>query len=384
MEARKAAANGQAAQGETQAARERAADERQVRADEQQRLAEERQRKADEREAGADERETRADERERLADERERLADERERAVDQREAGLDERERELVARGQHLSMAIEDLEQRTRATIERSRALLARSGKRLDRGEEAVKRSRARREREQADIDRASAEAERGLTTWLPDPGPMIERSRRLRQQALTAIEAFAATEEQIARVHEDLAASKPGHREEYRRVARQARDTARRAREIIRSVAADPQGQLARARRCPHLTSRAVRTGYSTSRNHTESWAAQPLPAIGPISSADADIACSARTDAQSVIGPGGRPRLLKAAPRQGRGDLAYQQCCQDADLDVGPLGRPPQQVEGLIGSALILGHHDALSLLDHRHARQPGLESGVGGVMH
>jgi hypothetical protein len=90
----------------------------------------------------------------------------------------------------------------------------------------------------------------------LPDAGPMIERSQRLRQQALTAIEAFAANEEQIARLHEDMAASQPRHREEYRRVAERARVTARRAREIIRSVATDPQGQLATARPCRERTS--------------------------------------------------------------------------------------------------------------------------------
>jgi hypothetical protein len=219
------------AQGETPAARERAADERQFRADDRERLADERQHTADERET--------------RADDRERAADERERAADLREAEMDERERELIERSQQLSTAVEDLEMRTMATIERSRALLARSDRRLNREEATVRRQQARRERQQAEIDRAAAETERGLAAWLPNPGPAIERSRRLRQRAIAAIEVYAANEEQIAGLHEDLAASQPGRREEYRRVAEQARNTARKARESLHSDTTDLQSHL-------------------------------------------------------------------------------------------------------------------------------------------
>ena len=72
-------------------------------------------------------------------------------------------------------------------------------------------RQESRRERHQAEVDRASAETELGLATWLPDPAAEIEQSRRLRQKILTAIEAFAASESRIARMHEDLAAGRPG-----------------------------------------------------------------------------------------------------------------------------------------------------------------------------
>jgi len=50
--------------------------------------------------------------------------------------------------------------------------------------------------------------ANRFSLTCLPDPAPAIERFRRLRRQALTAIEAVAADTEQVTCVHEDLAAS--------------------------------------------------------------------------------------------------------------------------------------------------------------------------------
>jgi chromosome segregation ATPase len=222
-----------AVQRETQDARERAADERQVRADEREQLAEERERNADERDA--------------RADERERLADERERAADLRETELDDREHALIERSQQLSTDLEDLEERTLATIERSRILLARSGQRLSRQEEAVRRHQARRERQQAEIDRASAETERSLGTWWPDPAPAIERSRKLRQKAVAAIETFAANEEQIARLHEDLAAGQPSRRGEHRQLAEQARDTARKAREILGSDTTDLPSQLGR-----------------------------------------------------------------------------------------------------------------------------------------
>lgn len=39
----------------------------------------------------------------------------------------------------------------------------------------------------------------------------------------------FAASEEEIALVHEEIAARNPTHREEYRRTATRARETARR-----------------------------------------------------------------------------------------------------------------------------------------------------------
>jgi hypothetical protein len=56
---------------------------------------------------------------------------------------------------------------------------------------------------------------------------------------------------------------------------------------------------------------------------------------------------------------------------------------CGEDADLDIGALGRPAQQVERLVRSAPVLGHQDALGLLDHRHAVQPGQQPGKRGIV-
>jgi hypothetical protein len=68
-----------------------------------------------------------------------------------------------------------------------------------------------------------------------PDPSEAIEQAKVLRERAMAAMEALAANEDQIARIHEELAASRPERRDEYRRTAEQARTAARRAREIVR-----------------------------------------------------------------------------------------------------------------------------------------------------
>jgi hypothetical protein len=197
-----------------------------------------RERTADERERMAGEREAAADERERKADQRERDADRREAVLTQRQQEIDERERELDRRRRALGEAVETLEQRTLETIERSRALLALSGQRLNRAEASVMRTQARRERHQADIDRAAAETEREWVAMLPDPGESIERAKTLRKKVLAAMEAFAANEDEAARVHEQLAAMRPEHRGEYRRTAERARTVARRARQVLGTFA--------------------------------------------------------------------------------------------------------------------------------------------------
>lgn len=53
-------------------------------------------------------------------------------------------------------------------------------------------------------------------------------------------IAAFAASEEEIALAHEEMAARDPAHREEYRRTAARAREAARRALEILEAFPAN------------------------------------------------------------------------------------------------------------------------------------------------
>ena len=85
----------------------------------------------------------------------------------------------------------------------------------------------AKAEREAAD--------ERRVAAGLPDPRKAIERAKALHSRARTAVEAFATTEEELASIHERLAARLPEHREECLRTARKAREAARKAREISR-----------------------------------------------------------------------------------------------------------------------------------------------------
>jgi hypothetical protein len=200
---------------------------------------EERERIADVREREANEREALADQRERKGDEREREADRREAALNQRQREIDERERELDEHRRALGEAVESLEQRALETVERSRALLALSGQRVGRHTAAVKRVQAHRERQQAELGRAVAEIRREHAAVLPDPSEAIKRARVLREQAIGAMEALAANEDQIARIHEELAASLPERRGEYQRTAEQARAGARRARELVRKFTA-------------------------------------------------------------------------------------------------------------------------------------------------
>ncbi len=147
---------------------------------------------------------------------------------------LETRERSLGDRAQKLGVSVEDLQQRVLASIERSRALLARSAERLDRQEAGLARAANDRDRQQAEINRQSAEAERRLVSGLPDPSKAVERAREVRTRARNAVEAFAAAQDEIARVNEQLAARVPERRDEYQQAADQARDTARKERHVL------------------------------------------------------------------------------------------------------------------------------------------------------
>ena len=156
--------------------------------------------------------------------------DEREAELDERQHQLDERERRLDERAQRNGAAVDDLQQRVLASIERSRALLVRSAQRLDRQEAGLRRTANHGERRQAEIKRESAGTERRLVYAMPDSSKAVDRARETRTRARKAVEAFAAAQEEIARINEQLAARLPDHRDEYQRIAEQARETARKA----------------------------------------------------------------------------------------------------------------------------------------------------------
>ena len=222
------------------AERELAVDEREAELDERQRqadrasLADEREHTADAREQAADVREHTADERERTADAREHAADKREADLDERQRQLDERERRLDEQAQRTGAAVDDLQQRVLASIAQSRALLARSSQRLDRQEAGLRRVATYGERRQAEISRESAETERRLVSALPDPSKVVDQAREIRMRARHAVQAFASAQEEIARINEQLAVRLPDYRDEYQRTAEQARETARKALDVL------------------------------------------------------------------------------------------------------------------------------------------------------
>ena len=165
---------------------------------------------------------------------REELADDRERRLDDRERRLDERSRTL---GREVASA----EQRTREAIERSQVLLAAREARRNRSDAALRRAEERHAREREAVERAAAERERERAAEPPDPAQVIERSRWLRKKIAASLEAFAVTEEEVARVHEELAARRGDGGEKHRRIALEARQQMRRARDLAREYGGPP-----------------------------------------------------------------------------------------------------------------------------------------------
>jgi hypothetical protein len=195
--------------------RERVADERERKTDEVEAIADERERKAEERETTADEREVRADERERVADEREHKADTRQQRMDA------------------LGSSVADRRRAGLEAIERARVLMSETAERLDRREAAINREAARDDRGQSEVNRATARSAQEQAGQLPDPRGLVERAEVLRRQLLTVAGSLARAEEEVAQIHDELAERDPGRSGEYRRVADEAHEIARRAVEV-------------------------------------------------------------------------------------------------------------------------------------------------------
>ena len=87
--------------------------------------------------------------------------------------------------------------------------------------------------REQGEIDRSVAHGERDLARRPPDPSELIRHAGALRKQIAVTAGDLARIEEEIARVHDELAARGSSHSSEYQRTAEEARKGAIRAREI-------------------------------------------------------------------------------------------------------------------------------------------------------
>lgn len=177
-----------------------------------------------------------ASRRDRTPGELDRKSGERDRKSGGRDAPAGQRERDLDEHERGLGAAVEGMERQTAHTIDRSRALVDATRQHLGRRNAADQRPDRRREREQAEVDREAAEGARRGGLWPPGARGQIERAKALREQAVAAIEAFARTEEEIALLHEQLAAASPTDRGEYLRIAGNARDGARKARDLLQA----------------------------------------------------------------------------------------------------------------------------------------------------
>ena len=122
-----------------------------------------------------------------------------------------------------------------------------------DRTEQALVRSREIREKGNrqiqavrehvATVRRVGPGARSGPAAQDPaarhlDVGEEIERSRQARAHLAAMAARLVRTEEAVARIHDEMASSDSGHAAQYRRAADDARQAARRAREIQRDAA--------------------------------------------------------------------------------------------------------------------------------------------------
>jgi len=205
-------------------------------ADEQERKADQREALADAREHQADQREALADARERQADRREALADEREHQADQREALADERQRLLDERSRAVTAEVKQLQEQSRVLIERSQALLAGNGETPQApGAEVTPVGGHHRPRQAGTSTAAKSDP---YVAPLFGPGTPIERAIVLRKQLSTTLGALAATEEEVARVHDAMAEQGARNADHYRHAAAEARNRAVELRDLQRRFA--------------------------------------------------------------------------------------------------------------------------------------------------
>jgi chromosome segregation ATPase len=180
------------------------------------------------------EREQRLQEREHQADERERQADEREREADEREERLQERAARLRQHSVELRARMISTREQADQAVEQSKAVLDASENRVRRAEAMLKRAYARDARERANLARSIQLCEQHPVHRPVDVTVLAGRVSALRERTAAAAAQLAKSEELVARVHDELAARDPGN-PDYKRLARQAREAARWARETER-----------------------------------------------------------------------------------------------------------------------------------------------------
>ena len=130
-------------------------------------------------------------------------------------------------------MSVADRRRAGLEAIERARVLMSDTAERLNRREAAMHREVASDDRDQSEIDRATARSAREQAGQLPDPRGPVERAEVLRRHLLAVAGSLARAEEEVAEIHDELADRDPDRSGEYRRVADEAREIARKATEV-------------------------------------------------------------------------------------------------------------------------------------------------------
>ncbi len=181
-----------------------------------------------------DERMRRLEERERQVAEREREADEREREADNREERLEERGARLRQQAAELRAHGRNVRERAVQAVEGANTALDASQDRMRRAEAALGRAYARAARERASTARSMKRGEHQPPLPQREFTGLADHVSELRERTAAAAARLAVTEEQVARVYDELAARDPGNRE-YERRANEAREAMRRARETAR-----------------------------------------------------------------------------------------------------------------------------------------------------
>ena len=194
-----------------------------------------------------------AGERERGLEEREHQADAREREADQREERLEEQTARLRQRAVEVRSRARSVRGQAAQAVEQAETVLDGSQDRVRRAEAAVRRAYAGAARVRASAARSVKRGEQHPASQQRDFADLVDRLSTLRGRTAAAAARLAETEEQVARINDELAARDPGN-PKYKRLASEAREAMRRARKVERKYSSSlvPRRQRLRGWRVP------------------------------------------------------------------------------------------------------------------------------------
>jgi len=134
---------------------------------------------------------------------------------------------ELRARG-------DEVRERAEQAVEQANTVLDASRNRARRSEATINRASARAARGRANVARSARRTAGRRVYRQQDLAELADRFSALRERTAAAAAKLADNEEEVARFHDELASHEPAN-PEYMRLANEAREAARRAREYER-----------------------------------------------------------------------------------------------------------------------------------------------------